>query len=339
MKAVFSGVQLGHKPKRYLSKGRLVHYPDQPERVRRLLAGARRAGAKIHASKSFDESVLASVHSARYLDFLKNGYAKWSVLEDAHEEMMPSVRPAPGPIGYSQHILGRAGWHLSDFSCPVVSDTWKVALASANTALTAAELVESGDRVAYALCRPPGHHAQHERAAGFCYLNNAALAAAWLRRTHDRVAIVDIDVHHGNGTQQIFYHHADILTVSIHADPNEFYPFYQGFESQKGTREGEGYNLNIVVPVKADDLTWLTALEEALARVTVFQPGALVVSLGLDTHEADPLAGGAVTTEGLAEMATMISSLKLPTVLVQEGGYLTPWLGDNLASFLDGFSR
>ncbi len=339
MKAIFSAVQLGHKPKRYLSKGKMVHYPDQPERVRRLLQGVRKAELSIHAARSFSDSMYESVHSARYVDFLKNGFDEWEKLEDSYEEMMPAVRPAPGPITYSPHIIGRAGWHLSDFSCPIVSDSWKVIKASADTALTAASAVAAGEKSAYALCRPPGHHAQHERAGGFCYLNNAALAAAHLRKTYDRVSILDIDVHHGNGTQQIFYHRDDVQTVSIHADPNEFYPFYQGYEAQKGIKQGEGFNHNIVVPVKADDLAWMTGLEKALTLVSDYRSGALVLSLGLDTHEKDPLNGGAVTTTAFAEMAAMISNLNLPTVIIQEGGYLTPFLGDNLASFLIGFEH
>ncbi len=337
MKTIFNAIQLGHKPERYLSKGRMVHYPDQPERVRRLLVGVRKAQGVIHASKTFEEGFYSTAHNPRYVDFLKNGYEQWSRLDGAYKEMMPSIRPAPGPIEYCDHILGKAGWHLSDFSCPIVADTWAVVKASADTAITAAQAVASGDRAVYALCRPPGHHAQADRAAGFCYLNNAALAAAWLKKTHEKVAILDIDVHHGNGTQQIFYRRKDVFTVSIHGDPNDFYPFYQGYASQTGFGDGEGFNLNIPVPVKSGDAVWLAALEKALTAISDFAPTAIVLSLGLDAHEADPLEGGVVTTQGFAEMAVMISQLDLPTVIIQEGGYLTPYLGDNLASFLNGF--
>ncbi len=337
MKVVFNAQQLGHKPERYLSKGKMVHYPERPERVRRLLLGVRKANGVVHAAKTFNQEIFGRIHTQRYLDFLENGYQEWSQLEDSYKEMMPSVRPAPGLTTYSQHIVARAGWHQSDFSCPVVADTWKVVSASANTALTAAQMVADGDKVVYALCRPPGHHAQRERAGGFCYLNNAALATALLRRTHKKVAILDIDVHHGNGTQQIFYRRGDVQTVSIHSDPDQFYPFYQGHSEEIGVKEGEGFNLNIPVPVKSGNQVWMQALERALIAIGEFDPGALVISLGLDAHEADPLEGGAVTTQGFAEMAVMISSLELPTVIVQEGGYLTPYLGDNLASFLIGY--
>ena len=224
-----------------------------------------------------------------------------------------------------------------DAACPITANTWKSALASAMTAMTAADHVLAGDRVAYALCRPPGHHAAVDRASGFCYLNNAAIAAQQLRAKHKTVAILDIDVHHGNGTQLLHYARADVLTVSIHADPAEFYPFYWGHASETGRDAGEGFNLNIPLPVKSGDSAWLAAIDQAMARIAAFAPTALVLSLGLDAHERDPLQGGAVTTGCFALMAEKISKANLPTVIVQEGGYLTDHLADNLAMFLVGF--
>lgn len=224
-----------------------------------------------------------------------------------------------------------------DFAGAVTAETWKAVRMSAMSALTAADLVSAGADSAYALCRPPGHHAYGERAGGFCYLNNSAIAAQYLRRTHDRVAILDIDVHHGNGTQGIFYDRDDVLTVSIHADPARYYPFYYGYAGQQGRGAGEGFNLNVPVPVKSGDRIWIAALEAAVERIAGFAPGAIVLALGLDAHEADPLDGGAVTTQGFAAMARRIAEIRLPTVIVQEGGYLTPMLGDNLAAFLTAF--
>ncbi len=337
MKAVFNAVQLGHKPTRYMSKGRMVHYPEQPERVRRLLHGLRKAQCNIHAARKHEKSDLLSVHSARYVDFLETAHQRWKTLGNAFDEVMPSTRPVPGLNAYPQSVIGRAGWHLSDFSCPVVADTFKVAKASADTALTAAELVLAGERAVYALCRPPGHHAMHERAAGFCYFNNTALAAKLLRASNSKVAILDIDVHHGNGTQSIFYADPTVFTVSIHADPDDFYPFYHGFSDQTGIGEGKGYNLNLPIPVKSNDAMWGNALASALEAIDEFAPTALVVALGLDAHSHDPLGGGDVSTEGYRLIGGLIGSLNLPTVIVQEGGYLTPYLGDTLANFLTGF--
>jgi len=336
MKAVFNAVQLGHRPTRFLSFGNIVDYPDQPERVRMLLAGARKAGAEIRAARSFEDSRITAVHTQRYLNFLDTVHPRWTNRPAAHPEVVPSIRPVEPLAHYPKSPLGRAGWHLMDFACPILEDTARVARASAMTALTAAQFVQEGDRFAYALCRPSGHHAYAERAGGFCYLNNAAIVAQHLRGSHERVAILDVDVHHGNGTQGIFYDRADVLTVSIHADPERFYPFFWGYDDQTGKGSGRGFNVNIPVPLRSDDDVWLGALHYALERIAAYRPGALVVSLGLDAHEADPLRGGAMTTGGFARLATGIAELGLPTVVVQEGGYMTEHLGDNLASFLVG---
>ncbi len=337
MKAVFSAAQLRHSPARFLSLGKIVDYPDSPERARRLLQGVRQAGAQIHAARRFDSDTFNDVHLPAYLAFLRGAFDEWEKIEGAGPELMPSLRPLVRPMVRSPHILARAGSFLMDFSCPITAETWKSVSASAMTALTAADLVAKGDRVSYALCRPPGHHAYANRASGFCYLNNGALAAERLRVHHERVAVLDIDLHHGNGTQAIFYDRPDVLTVSIHADPAEFYPFYWGSAEETGDDEGEGYNLNLPLPVGAGDDQWLKALDTALERIRKFEPGAMVLALGLDAHEADPLQGGKVTTAGFARIAEKIAGLSLPTAIVQEGGYLTDHLADNLAMFLTSY--
>lgn len=334
MKAIFSAVQLGHKPERFLSRGHIVDYPDKPERVRMLLDGARSAGAEVHAARGFENHHIAAVHKTRYLRFLEGAHKRWQRPKGAFNEVMPSARPVERPARYPRHIMGRAGWHMTDFSCPIVEDTWKVARASADTALTAAAMVAEGDPVVYALCRPPGHHAYQERAGGFCYLNNTAIAAQYLRDSYDRVAILDIDVHHGNGTQGIFYRRDDVLTISVHADPKNYYPYFYGYDSERGSGAGRGFNFNIPLPLKSGDQVWAGAIEYAVNLVDEYAPGALVVALGLDAHEADPLQGGTVTTAGFAHFASIISQLEVPTVVVQEGGYMSDALGDNLVSFL-----
>jgi acetoin utilization deacetylase AcuC-like enzyme len=283
--------------------------------------------------------VLERVHSQEYLQFLEQSYGEWQTIEGAGPELMPSLRPVVTPTRAPRHILGRAGLHMMDFSCPITADTWKSARAAASTAITAADLALKGDRFVYALCRPPGHHAYADMCSGFCYLNNVALAAEHLRTVHEKVAILDIDAHHGNGTQAIFYERSDVLTVSLHANPLNFYPFYWGYPREKGANEGAGFNLNVPLAVGADDDAWLGALDEALGRITEFEPEALVVALGFDAHESDPLRGGAVTTDGFGEMARRIGSLGLPTVLVQEGGYATDSLSANLAAFLTAIEK
>lgn len=336
MKAVFSGAQMAHAPAHFISQGKIIGYPEAPERARRLLEGARQAGAGIHAARRFDLQKIG-LHAKGYIDFLRNGFDDWLKIPGAGPEMMVSLRPMVKPGFTSEHIMARAGRYMMDFSCALTGQSWKSIEASAWTALTAADMVLKGEPVVYALCRPPGHHAYVNRASGFCYLNNSGLAAQALRGVHDRVAILDIDVHHGNGTQALFYNRPDVLTVSIHADPAEYYPFYWGSAGETGEAEGLGFNLNLPVPVRSGDDVWRAALEQALERILAFEPGALVVALGLDAHEADPLKGGAVTQGGFANLAAAIASLDLPTVIVQEGGYLTEHLGDNLAMFLSAF--
>ncbi len=203
----------------------------------------------------------------------------------------------------------------------------------------AARLVRDGADAAYALCRPPGHHAYADMAGGFCFLNNTAIAAQDLVATGRRVAILDVDVHHGNGTQGIFYRRADVLTVSLHADPLRFYPFFWGYAAERGEGEGLGANLNIPLPRGTGDAAYLEALARAMRRIRAFAPDALVVALGLDAHEGDPFKGLAITTGGFGRIGAAVRGLGLPTVLVQEGGYLSDDLGANLAAFLQGFSN
>jgi acetoin utilization deacetylase AcuC-like enzyme len=189
------------------------------------------------------------------------------------------------------------------------------------------------------LCRPPGHHAGSDLVGGFCYLNNAAIAAQVLRGEHECVAILDVDVHHGNGTQDIFYERDDVLTVSLHADPVRFYPFFWGAADERGRGEGEGFNLNLPLPRGTGGDEYLAALDQALGAIDDFGPGALVVALGLDAFVDDPLAGLGLTTKDFGRVGARIRSLGLPTVLVQEGGYPSDELGENLVAVLGAFSE
>ncbi len=238
---------------------------------------------------------------------------------------------------YPTSIIGQAGFHMADTACPIGADTWEAVQASAASAIHAAQLVLDGCQAAYALCRPPGHHAYADMAGGFCYLNNSAIAAQMLRRKAQRVAILDIDVHHGNGTQAIFYDRPDIYTASIHADPANFYPFFWGYADEIGSGDGKGFNRNVPLPLGSDDGAFLSALRETIDVLHGFAPEALVVALGLDAFFADPLAGLKVTTEGFREIGRLIGNMKLPTLLVQEGGYPAPELGTNLLAVLNGF--
>ncbi len=228
---------------------------------------------------------------------------------------------------------------MGDAACSIGPNTWQAAIASAHVATHAAQLVADGERVAYALCRPPGHHTYADRANGFCYLNNAAIAAQHLRQKHARVAILDIDVHHGNGTQGIFYRRSDVLTVSLHGDPKNFTPFFVGHAHEKGDAAGLGYNINRPLALGTDIDGYLPVLRDVCMSIRAFAPGALVVAMGLDAHESDPYKGLKIATEGFALILAEIARLDLPTVLVQEGGYLSEHLGPNLTSALRGFAE
>jgi len=227
---------------------------------------------------------------------------------------------------------------MSDVAAPIADGTWESCLWSAWTAVHAARLVLAGEKSAYALCRPPGHHAFTDMAGGFCYLNNTAIGAQILRQAHSRVAILDVDLHHGNGTQAIFYDRSDVLTASIHADPGRFYPFFWGYANETGKGEGQGYNLNLPLERGSGDEEFLSALDIAIDRIQAFEPTALVIALGLDAFEGDPFGGLTISTDGFRAIAARIAGgLPLPTLIVQEGGYLCDELGENLKQFLQGF--
>ncbi len=340
MKIVFNESHRLHEPKHFLVRGTIAASPETPARAAALLAAAKDAG---HELLPWEEDAglapVAAVHGPEYLQFLAQAHDRWSRIEGAAEEIVPNVHPDRRDGSYPASVVGQAGYHMADTACPIGAGTWQAARAAANLALRAASLVSAGAPAAYALCRPPGHHAFADMAGGFCFLNNAAIAAQSLRGEARRVAILDVDLHHGNGTQGIFYGRDDVLTLSLHADPTVFYPFFWGHADERGKGPGVGYNLNLPLPLGSDDQAFLAALDLAFARLTAFAPDVLVVALGLDAHEDDPLAGLAVTTEGFKRIGAAISRRGLPSVLIQEGGYLTPALGANLAAFLDGFEN
>src|SRR5690349_24539699 len=339
MKIVYSDKHAVHDPQTFFVRGVKQRSTEQPERATRLLAAAKDAGHEVIAAKAHGIGPVAGVHTPEYLDFLQIAARDWAKLPSASAEVMPNVHPARSPATYPKALVGRAGWHQADLACPIGPGTWDAALASSDTAVTAADLVRDGAREIYALCRPPGHHAFSDLAGGFCFLNNSAVAAAHLRLAHERVAILDVDVHHGNGTQGIFYERADVLTVSIHADPVFFYPYVWGHAQERGAGPGLGANLNIPLPKGTGDDDYIKAIGEAEKTIRAFAPGALVVALGLDASEHDPLAGLAVTTAGFRRVGAAIARLGLPTVFVQEGGYLSDILGANLTAALGGFEE
>lgn len=337
MKVIYAEEHKRHAPKLYLSSGAPQPNPEVPERADRLLAAALASGLRQERPDDYGTEPLQEVHTDRYLHFLEHIYPRWRRIPDAADEVFPNVHPDGRSDGYPASAVGQVGFHIYDASCPITADTWGAACWSANTAIHAAHEVLDGARSCYALTRPPGHHAGSDLVGGFCYLNNAAIAAEILLSKYDSVAILDIDVHHGNGTQEIFYERDDVLTVSIHADPVRFYPFFWGYANEHGDGDGIGANLNLPLLRGTGDDDYLAALDKAVHAIDTFEPGALVVALGLDTSEHDPFKGFDITTAGFGRIGAHIAGAGLPTLLVQEGGYLCDALGANLESFLDGF--
>jgi acetoin utilization deacetylase AcuC-like enzyme len=254
-----------------------------------------------------------------------------TILHPGLREGMDPTPPEPNDP------TGRVGYWCFDTGTPILDGTYAAARCAVDVALSCADLVLSGERAAYALCRPPGHHAGGSVFGGFCYFNNAAIAAAYLvQRTRETVAVLDLDYHHGNGTQQIFYRRADVLYVSLHADPRRAYPYFTGFAEETGAGAGLGATANIPLGPRVDDAAYLDALEAGLDTLTRFGPSVVVVSFGVDTYGRDPLGDFALTTEVYARCGRRVAEAARRLVIVQEGGYYLPDLGENVRQFLLG---
>ena len=334
MRCFWDSRQLVHEPALELHNGGFVPFAESSSRAEAILAGIGPA----EASVDHGEGPLRAVHSEAYLAFLWAAHKDWRAAGregDAGAYAWPVVRRRPLEL---DRIDAKLGQYSFDASSPIAAGTWESAYWGAQTALTALDAVLAGDRAAFAPCRPPGHHAGADYLGGYCYLNNAAIAAqAAIAAGRKRVAILDVDYHHGNGTQDIFYARGDVLFVSIHADPRMDYPYYWGHADETGEGTGEGATLNLPLPRGADLATYLTALEAGLERIAAVAPDLLVVSYGADTFAGDPISYFTLQTADYATLATRIAGLAVPTLIVMEGGYAVDALGANTASFLSGF--
>ena len=341
MKVYWHEAQLDHTPRFFLMRGQARTNFEVPARAEALLESCRAMRLDIAAPPAVEAAALAAVHDPAYLAFLRDAHAEWSAMPDMGGEVVANMHPSPEMLvsgaPMPAHIVGRAGWYAADAACPIGPRTWDAARWAAACALAAAEEAGMG-RHAYALCRPPGHHAYRARAGGHCYVNNAALAAQRLRGLGAaRVAVLDIDSHHGNGTQGIFWDRGDVLFVSVHGDPRYYYPWYTGHAGETGAGAGAGATRNIPLPIGSGDVPWLAALASGLDAIRLFRPDALVVSLGFDASEHEPLNALSVTADGFARAGEAIGHLSLPTAIIQEGGYDVSRLGMLLRRFLEGF--
>ena len=334
MRCFWDERQRRHSPAGEFFNGALHPPAEHPGRVDAILG----AIGRTETPKDQGEAPLLRVHSRAYLDFLKCVHSEWQALGrpgDARPYTFPIVGRRPLVL---ERVDARLGLHCFDTSTPFTEGTWTSAYWAAQTALAGLEAVLAGERSAFTLCRPPGHHCGRDYAGGYSYLSNAAIAAqAALAAGLSRVAILDIDYHHGNGSQDIFYDRGDVFFASIHADPRTDYPFFWGHGDECGEGAGEGATLNLPLPRGTTIDTFEPALDLALEAIAAFAPGLLICCFGADTYEGDPISHFRLRTDDYAPLARRIASAGWPTLVMMEGGYAVDALGANVAAFLSGF--
>lgn len=308
---------------------------EVPARAEILLAAVRSGNfGPVEEPGDFGLDPILAAHDSGFVDHIRGAYAESAqALGHAGPVFVETFYPRTAHR-QARGITGQTGYYAYGVGSPILEGTWEAAYWSAQCALAAAARVRAGDPAAYALCRPPGHHASADLYGGFCYLNNAAIAA---RALGEHVAILDIDYHHGNGTQVIFYEDPAVLFCSLHAHPDDDYPYYWGGVDERGAGAGTGFNHNWPLPQHTGDAAYLAALDESLSVITQFAPRCLVVSAGFDTIAGDPVGGFDLTPDGLHKVGQRIAALRVPTAIIQEGGYLLSQLGDCATAFLSAF--
>jgi acetoin utilization deacetylase AcuC-like enzyme len=323
-----------------LMHGSIVPCFEMPRRAQLVLERVRAVGlGEVVAPRDHGLAPLTRVHTPEYVAFLESAWREWSALGRTMDALpmtwaVRGMNQRHAPV----HVDAKLGFYSFDGGAPVQAGTWRAVYGSAQVALEGAAWLSSGLSSAFALCRPPGHHAASDYMGGYCYLNNAAIAAqALLDAGSSRVAILDVDYHHGNGTQEIFYARDDVLVVNIHGHPDFEYPFFLGHADETGVGAGEGYNLNLPLPAGTAFPAWLEALEVGCARVAEFKPDALVVSLGVDTYKGDPISQFKLESADYLRIGRRISRLQRPTLFVMEGGYAVEEIGVNAVNVLTGF--
>ncbi|MBK9782651.1 MAG: histone deacetylase family protein [Anaerolineales bacterium] len=344
MKIFYSESHRSHYPPFEVFDGGIrVPYFENPDRMDQILTALKRTQwADFIQPNDFGLDPILAIHDRDYINFLASCWDEWLASD-------PEVATAPEKHAFlpatfalrrkarpTTSLRGRGGYYIMDLSACIVEGTYQAALASANCALSAASALVNGERSAFGLCRPPGHHAGKDYAGGYCFINNAAVAANWLSKK-GKTAILDVDYHAGNGTQDIFYERGDVLTISIHGDPDFEYPHYIGFAEEIGAGAGLGFHRNFPLPKDTGDEAYLSALEEALQMIRAFAPDYLVVSLGADAFDGDPLGMFRVTRNGFHEIGNRIAGLNLPTAIIMEGGYANEALGHNIQTLLENF--
>lgn len=341
MKTVFSPLHAGHADTFELVAGELVPGFEKPSRAEfiRARVESEKLG-DILPPQEHDLSAARKVHASDYIDFLPTVWSQWQAAGHTGPVALPYVWPTRGLRADRRPsaIEAQLGYYSFDGGAPFVKGTWEAVRSSCNVALTAAGLVDRGERAAFALCRPPGHHAGSAFMGGYCYINNAAVAAQWFRdHGAARVSVLDIDYHHGNGTQEIFYSRADVQVLNLHADPMAEYPFFLGHADEHGMGAGQGCNHNYPMPAGTAWDEWSLALEDACAKIGACRPDVVVVSLGVDTFEKDPISGFRLKSSDYPLIGKRIRKLGLPVLFIMEGGYAVEEIGINAVGVLTGF--
>ena len=344
MIVLFSAAHRGHAPATEFFRGERVACFETPARAEFVIEALRARGHEVRPPEEDSGTVLPKVHTPRYLAFLETAWAQWLALDPANAERQPF--PSVWPVRSLRsdvepnNFTARLGLYSMDNGSPLGPGTWDAAKAGADAATSAAGLLMRGTPAVFCATRPPGHHAGPDFMGGYCFVNNAAVAAqGLLDRGCQRVAILDVDYHHGNGTQSIFYERPDVLFVSIHGDPRTEYPFYLGHADETGAGPGHGFNLNLPVIAGASAAIWFEALETACARIAAHRPEALVVSLGLDTYADDPISTFELQSADFTRLGARLKRLGLPMLFVLEGGYAASELGRNAANVVEGFEQ
>lgn len=339
METIFTEKHKLRDSKTELYGGELVHPFERPTRVEYIMARLEdRKLGDIAAPDDFGMDPVLAVHDAGFVGFLKTVWDEWR--EAGYKgEALPTCWPARRMAQKCPDFIdGKLGYYALASETSISGGTWEAAYWSAQVALTGAERVRGGARSAFALCRPPGHHAATDMYGGYCFLNNAAIAAQHLRgKGAGRVAVLDVDFHHGNGTQDIFYERDDVLFISLHGDPMDAFPHFLGHADETGSGAGEGFNLNYPMPPGTSFKAWRKALLESLERIAGFAPDALVVSLGVDTFENDPISFFKLKSDDFLTLGADIADAGLPTLFVMEGGYDVEEIGINVVNVLQGF--
>jgi acetoin utilization deacetylase AcuC-like enzyme len=339
MKTIYSPLHALQDAEAEYIRGKKVPSFEMPRRAELVLKQIEAADlGPVIQPQVYGTAPITRVHDADFVDFLATAWAAWSA-ENGQIDALPNAWP---PRRSSRIRTKRPGAEIGryciDMSSPITAGTWQAATSAVDSALTAMDITAGEDGCAFALCRPPGHHAGRDYYGGYCFLNNAAIAAqGWLDRGLEKIAVLDVDYHHGNGTQDIFYERSDVLTVSIHADPEVEYPYYSGYAEETGEGAGVEFNLNLPLPWGSGFAVYASALDKALDKVRAFGAQALVVSLGVDTFDGDPISRFKLQNADFRRIGQAIASLALPTVFIMEGGYAVDDIGINVVNVLTGF--